>query len=442
MGRNYDWSPLNLSSDPVPGEPGDVWDAAVRLQNTAQAIQDAYDDIHGVAGETQSLADDSDAISSFQDVADDVADKLIKAQPRYETAASALKDYYWELVEAQSLSLEALHAAEDAELARTTEMAAEEPPGPFEDTPATQAMTAALNKLHQAVKMRDEAAEAAASKIENTIEHDDVKDSIWDNLSGLADILSTISAVLGVLALVVNVIPVIGQALSAALGAAALILGAIALVIHLGAAIDNGEGWDKVVFDAVGVLTFGVGRAAMAGARTAGLASRTMAWSKLSRIGGPTASRLASGGFVFSSKGPMAISTARGVLRNGALGGRPFSAAYGGLLADLRGGWAALRTPGALGYAGQGVRNLASLPGLGFRNPAGLSHLLQGDAALTKLLGDVARVGEFSTPAVANAVRLAEQAATFSKWSHVSFLTGSSGTLLDNVLHVDIPVIP
>jgi hypothetical protein len=442
MGRHHDWSPLNLSSDPVPGEPDEVWSAATRLQKTATAIQDAHDDIKNAASETRGLADDSEAIEAFQDVAEGVADKLIKALPRYEAAADALRTYYWELVEAQKLSLDALHAAEDADLARTTELAAEDPPGPFEETAATKAMTAALDKLHQAIQQRDDAAEAAAKKIENTIEHDDVKDSIWDNLSGLADVLSTISAVLGVLALVVNVIPVIGQALSAALGAAALILGAIALVIHLGAAIDNGEGWDKVLFDAIGVATFGVGRAAMAGARTAGLASRTMAWSKLSRMGGSTASRLASGGFVFSSKGPMGVNVAGGVLRNGALGGKPFRAAYGGLIADLRGGWAAIRTPGALGYAGQGLRNLATLPGLAVRNPAGLSHLLQGDAALTQLLDDVARVGEFSTPAVANAIKLAEQASTFSTWSHVSFVTGSAGTLADNVFHLDVPVLP
>src|SRR5690606_7722504 len=71
-------------------------------------------------------------------------------------------------------------------------------------------------------------------------------------------------------------IPVIGQALAAVLGAVALIAGVISLVCNLALAIWGDGSWTDVLLDAIGVLTFGVGRLFTAGAKwTAALTRRT-----------------------------------------------------------------------------------------------------------------------------------------------------------------------
>lgn len=444
MARHYDWSPLGLGSDPIPGDPDEVADAAKRLRDTADAIRSAHDSIKQAANQCGSISEDSDAVDSFMDNADDVASKMIKALPRYEAAADALKSYSSDLAHAQSMSVTALHMAQNAESDRQAEMAKEEPPGPFDVTPATQAMDAAHKKLNEAVNLRDTSAESAKKKIHNVIDDDDVKDSFWDNMSKVADILSTISAVLGALALVVNFIPVIGQVLSAALGALALITGILALVLHLGYAIENGEGWDAVIFDAIGVLTFGIGSAAVGGARGMGLAVKSLGWSKLRGVQG-ISSRLA--GSAFKTKGPMTKAMAKEFMKNGAFGvgkGRYFSAAFGGLGGDLSAALKALRgygvngTMGALHLTPSNLR--AMLPGL--TRPGALTDMLQGAPELTSIIRNARTIGDFGD--VANVSRLVEMANEASKLrniSHVSFGLGNLGTLADNVLDVDIPVI-
>lgn len=293
------------------------------------------------------------------------------------------------------------------------------------------------SRVPQGIGIRDDAADAAKGDIHNQIEDDDVKDSFWDNMSGFADVLSNISTILGVAALLVNCIPVIGQALSAVLGTLALITGAMAFVLHLGAAIDNGEGWSDVIFDGIGLATFGVGRLFSAGAKGAGLASRTMAWSKLSRMSGPTASRLSSGAYTFASKGPMARTMARTISTSGPFAGRSrLAIAFGPrtIAADTAAAWRTVRTE--LPNIGT---HLTSTPAyvrsmFSGSSATSLAHVFQGESQVAESLQAIRNVGDFADiPSVASSLRLADLAHNYSVAANVPWGLGWTSTGLDNV---------
>jgi hypothetical protein len=448
MARHYDWTPLGISDDPVPGDPDGVWDAKTALEKTVSAIEAAVNGIRNVSSGSTIDIGESESVDEFRDQAEDVATKLEKAKPRYEVAASALGDYYHELVEAQRLSVEAL---EDAEAAQSDVSTARSSVDDAEaDSPEHETATTALDlantalgdakaKLAKAQGIRDAAAKKAKDDIHNKIEDDDVKDSFWDDMSGVADILSNISTVLGVLALVVNCIPVIGQALSVVLGALALITGALALVLHLGEAIDNGEGWDDVVFDAIGVATFGIGRAFTAGAKGLSLASRTLAWGKLSRMSGPVAARLSSGTFAFSSRGPMVLGAARQTARLS--GTSRFSSGLGGLGGELSSALSTLRGTNLSGLAGH-LRDTPAFVRASSGSAGDFSRMLQGAPDLSTALSNLDGLGSFRGVAgLDQALDLSAQASKWANMADVNFTTSLAFTGLDQ-LDVDIPVLP
>jgi len=448
MARHHDWTPLGISEDPIPGDPDGVWDAKTALEKTVSAIEAAVDGIRNVSTGSTIDIGDSDSVDEFRDQADDVAEKLEKAKPRYEVAATALRDYYFELVEAQKLSVEAL---DDAEAAQSDVSSAEssvddaEADSPEHETATTKlglantALSDAKAKLKKAEGIRDAAAKKAKDDIHNKIEHDDVKDSFWDNMSGVADILSNISTVLGVLALVVNCIPVIGQALSVVLGALALITGALALILHLGAAIDNGEGWDAVVFDAIGVATFGIGRAFTAGAKGLSLASRSLAWGKLSRMSGPVAARLSSGTFAFTSRGPMVLRSAR---QTAALSGTSrFSSGLGGLGGELSTSLSTLRGTSLSGLAGH-LRDTPAFIRANSGSAGDLSRMLQGTTDLSTSLRNLDGLSSFRGVAGLDlSLDLSAQASKWANMADVSFTTSLVSTGLDQ-MDFDIPLLP
>lgn len=417
MTRTLDWSPLGLGSDPIPGEPEEVRQAAIRLRNTATAIQDAYDSIKQASDECGGLSAESEAVDTFMDQADDVADKLIKALPRYEAAAEALESYDDDLGEAQLLSATALTMAENARSTIDAEQAGDEPPGLFEETPGSQAMDDAHTKLQEAISLRDTSANSARNKIHNVIEDDDVKDSFWDNMGDFADLLSTISTWLGVAAIFLNFIPIIGQALAAIAGTLALVLGVVALVLHLGAAIENGEGWDAVIFDAIGVATFGVGRAAIGGARGLTATAQRMGFSRLRGISG-ISSRL--NGSIFRAKGPFTAAQAAAYRTTSFPQGFARSA-LGGIGRDVGDAFNTIRTAGFSGW-----RSSYRMPTFG--------SIATGDDAIAGLLARTGGIRAFDdVAAVDDIARIVERAAHWNKVATFSFGLGFSAGMYDEL---------
>lgn len=250
--RPGDWSPLGLSSDPVPGDPSTVAAGGRDYLDVADAIGSAKNTLH-----TIDLGDFvvSEAVDALQDTAHKVADSIGKAEARYRAAGEALIAYAPVLEQAQTDSASALalarsatEAADGADQQRrhylhlsTTES---DPAQALQyknlaDTSESDAadaqrtLTAAQDQLSQATSARDRAAESAIDGIHAITEHDGLHDSWWDNwgknlVEAITDIAGWVSSIAGVLALCVCWIPVVGQALAAAL----LIVAGVAAIVN------------------------------------------------------------------------------------------------------------------------------------------------------------------------------------------------------------------
>jgi hypothetical protein len=141
--------------------------------------------------------------------------------------------------------------------------------------------------LRQAVRLRDEAASAAASKIMAAIAADGLQDpagllagleSAWGDAAGWADhnwarVVADIANVCGwlatgpgLLALVFAFIPLL-QPLAAALEGMALTMTEIAMVCHVILAVTGNGPWADAGLDMLSMAAFGLGRSVLSGAR-------------------------------------------------------------------------------------------------------------------------------------------------------------------------------
>ena len=331
MSRPADWTPL-ADSDPVPGDPTAVAMLGYQLQQTAAQIQQdvAY---------LRSLCTDefweSDAGSAFQGRADSTADKLWQAHYRYMAAGEALGSdlagtgYAPALHEAQALSLRALAQGQEAWSAMRQALAAvsftsdgiipyegspaigytDQPeldgsgspipitPSPRDKPETTAAIraynaraadySAAIALLNQAIIIRNDAADSAASRILGAISADGLQDptgflhdleSAWDDAAGwashnwarivadIANVCGWIATVCGLLALVFAFIPLL-QPLAAILEGVALTMTEISLICHVILAATGNGSWLEVGFDMIALATFGEGRALLRSAQ-------------------------------------------------------------------------------------------------------------------------------------------------------------------------------
>ncbi|MFF8458760.1 putative T7SS-secreted protein [Streptomyces albidoflavus] len=311
---SHRWEVVGESSDPVPGDPEDVARLGRELRRTADAIEKQ-------AGEIKALASveawKSKTAEEYRDQAKGASDKLRKAFRRYDEASRALgttvdadvcsNQYASELARAQKMADKALSDAETADEDRRTAKSAlaAQPDDTPKDDPATKrhekaeenadsALKAAKDAVDAAKSIRDAAAKRAADAIHDVIEDDGLKDGwkdkfqnwVHENSGWLKEIskwAGRIALAAGVLALAVGWIPVIGQIAAAALNAVALLASvtalAVDLVLYLG-----GEGSLKaVLLDAVGVATFGLGRAAIAGGKAVAAGAKAAARTNLFR---------------------------------------------------------------------------------------------------------------------------------------------------------------
>ncbi|KIX79733.1 hypothetical protein SF12_02880 [Streptomyces sp. MBRL 601] len=298
----------------MPGDPEDVARLGRELRRTAEAIEKQ-------AGEIKALASveawKSKTAEEYRDQAKGASDKLRKAFRRYDEASRALgttvdadvcsNQYASELARAQKMADQALSDAETADEDRRTAKSAlaAQPDDTPKDDPATKrhekaeenadsALKAAKDAVDAAKSIRDAAAKRAADAIHDVIEDDGLKDGwkdkfqnwVHENSGWLKEIskwAGRIALAAGVLALVVGWIPVIGQIAAAALNAVALLASvtalAVDLVLYLG-----GEGSLKaVLLDAVGVATFGLGRAAIAGGKAVAAGAKAAARTNIFR---------------------------------------------------------------------------------------------------------------------------------------------------------------
>lgn len=343
MSRPTDWSPLDLGSDPVPGDPDVVEGAGNHYVAVAEAIQTAATRLRQIADHE---AMTSLAVSKVREKAEDVADDVERAHERYAGVGQALVRYATPLRTAQADADRALRNAEtaqadlraaearesaarsDLETARTNEASAP-PGGPPADhsglegavsraagdaQDARNRIAAAKRLVESAETSRDAAAHTAAGAIDDVDDSGDLNDGWWDNhgakiVKTIAEWAGNIAAIAGVAALLVGWIPVIGQALAAILGTLALLAALVSLLANFTLAMTGDGGWGAVLLDVVSLATFGIGRAVIKGSTAA-------------YRGAQATARLNAGRMAATSSVSRAAGGSRAAIR-GLTGGRP-----------------------------------------------------------------------------------------------------------------------
>jgi len=111
MGRppGYQWQPLGLDADPVPGDPQAIRAEAAHLKQVASTINGQIAAMRKIASDNTETGQHAEKIRS---TALDLAGSLQKVATRYTAVSSALSGWVPELEQAQALSIRALNQAE------------------------------------------------------------------------------------------------------------------------------------------------------------------------------------------------------------------------------------------------------------------------------------------------------------------------------------------
>lgn len=301
MGRpaGYQWQPLGLDSDPVPGDPAQVRQEAQHLASVASEITGQVAALRKIGSAGTEVGAHADKIRSQ---ANSLADQLDKLVGRYTKVSAALNGWAPELEQAQAMSLQALNQAEGPY--QKLHQAVALPSGPHLTAQQKQSVQDYHNSMKQAqqqladaqallskaTSLRDDAGNHYASVI-NAACNDGMKDhsSLFGSIIGFftsvfhwvaghwSQILSDVCTVLEVVATIlaiaafifVQFLPGIDVLVDLAAGmvlASTIITGAALAGRILLAATGHGS-WMDVAVDAFALATFGMGRLAGVAAR-------------------------------------------------------------------------------------------------------------------------------------------------------------------------------
>ncbi|GAB6903642.1 hypothetical protein [Kineosporia succinea] len=285
MSRPTDWMPLR-DTDPVPGD-------QVQIQAMAKRYRDFAAELEAQAASLNRLANAEgwDAIGgrAFASTATDVAGQLSKAKGRYQAVGDAISTYATALAQAQQEADDAAREAKQAEAEVKAKQAAGDATNALDD-PMAQALNGPTRRLRAAMDRRDSADRQAAAQVRDAIDSDGLKDNWWDRvkdwtsknwnsfidwvhkhagtINGIADWMGKISSALAVIGTVLSFIPVV-NAIAPAFFAVAAGLTVISLVCHILTALSGDGSLVSIGLDVLGLVTFGWGKAATAGAKTA-----------------------------------------------------------------------------------------------------------------------------------------------------------------------------
>ena len=288
MNRNLDWSPLEWSVDPVPGNPGYVASQSASMRTSADAMHSAARNLRRL--EAPSTC--SEAVAKIMVESSKVAELLDEAGHRYDSVASALSTFAPILKHAQDESLAALQQAavhqgdERAAYKQSVSLywQAKASIDPAErdhlitkykqvsarQKTAGMSLEAARSRLREAIKERDGAAVRAADAVNEASSVGKLNDSAWDKFDAfvqpLVDFVDSagkwiwehidaIALVLTVLAFAFSWVPGLNVVLSAlAMGARVLALAKASY--EFGGALATGVqtgNWGDAVIKGAGV---------------------------------------------------------------------------------------------------------------------------------------------------------------------------------------------
>lgn len=207
MARPTDWNPL-ASSDPIPGDPGVVRQAAQNYADVAEAINTARDRLLAITFKGK-----SHHIDKLRSDCEDLVVQIKQASSRCSGAAGALKTYASALEGAQAKSLPILKEAKEAQgdqrrwkqeeweqyyrHQRTTNPV--ERSRAESDYRAAQSKRAAAEgriaqareRLKAVIKERDEAGNRAADALRETSRNSPLKDTFWEKVQNvISDVIT------------------------------------------------------------------------------------------------------------------------------------------------------------------------------------------------------------------------------------------------------------
>lgn len=264
------FDPLGSAGD-FPADPEAIREYGEDVAATGQLIEEQVALLRRLADGDSWVTDAADA---FRDKAEDLAGKISKSSGRYVAVGRELKAIADDLEDyEQRAAAKAESAREQARIVAANPPAHPEPGpdgGPPQMTPEGERQNSRRGAAEDALRdlKRDfdnlvddarEAADAAARRIKGALD-DDVKDDFWDRNAGW---LRTVGQVLGAIGAAAAILLLTVATLGTVWLVIAVVAGVAALVISLGLALKADGSWTQVAFDAVSVLTLGVGGAAM-----------------------------------------------------------------------------------------------------------------------------------------------------------------------------------
>ena len=207
MARPTDWNPL-ASSDPIPGDPGVVRQAAQNYADVAEAINTARDRLLAITFKGK-----SHHIDKLRSDCEDLVVQIKQASSRCSGAAGALKTYAGALEGAQAKSLPILKEAKEAQGDRRRWKHEEweqycrhqRTTNPVERSRAESDYRAAQSKraaaegriaqarerLKAVIKERDEAGNRAADALRETSRNSPLKDTFWEKVQNvISDVIT------------------------------------------------------------------------------------------------------------------------------------------------------------------------------------------------------------------------------------------------------------
>jgi hypothetical protein len=289
----YQWEPLGLDTDPVPGDPGRISQEAAHLASVAKEISDQVARLHTMAAGGADGALKGQYADKIHSSAKDLAGELDKVVGRYQKVSAALNGWIPDLEQAQKLSLQALNEAEGPykKLNQTVALPSGNNLTAQQQQDVTNyhtamkqaqgALDAARTLLGKATSLRDSSGSHYASQIHQACD-DSMKDSWWDSfkewvgqyagiIKDICTVLEVIATVLAIVALFIPGLDIIAALLWIGFGLTALALTGRVML----AATGNGS-WLDVALDAFALVTFGLGKAASGGLKATAEATEAL----------------------------------------------------------------------------------------------------------------------------------------------------------------------
>ncbi|MCL7489889.1 hypothetical protein M8I34_00200 [Streptomyces sp. MCA2] len=269
--RPTDWQPL-AETDPIPGDPEDIRDEVTKMKNLAKTLRDQARILR--------KAEDGDALRG--NYADKIREKSGELDKRFRETAGRYERVVGDLGKwandlegfqdrADGILRRAKHANEEhsADL-KKKEAKAEKDGGDPPDYVDDSHLATYRKQLNEVTADRDAAAEKCARNIGDDIS-DVLEDSTWENF---ADGLSTTLDVLGYLGTAIAIVGIFCTPAGWIVGIG-LAIGVASLLGHSLLAITGKGSWTDVAFDAIGLVTMGLGGKALTGLKASRALTKT-----------------------------------------------------------------------------------------------------------------------------------------------------------------------